>query len=331
MTLKCHLNETDILKCSIKTGGAAAKTQSKTVTPSDTEQTVYPDAGYLLSSVKIEAMPAPQTQSKTVTSAVNQQTVTPDDGYLLSSVTVDGMPSETASVTPTESAQTVLPSEGKLLSEVAVGAIPSQYHDTSSANISAADVTQGKIAFGANGQIVGTNDYVKPSPAVTFEYDWAAIYNAYIINKVFVSYNGEPPSGYLSRFGNAYCFANGCELYFEPNVTAIPGNCCSYVDRISKVTIRGNLTRISMYAFGAASSIVSVIFEGNVERIEDKAFSSTTKLSLLDFSHATAITELGGSLSHKSGCVIRVPQSLLSDWQSAAGWRDLTDVVWEGV
>lgn len=359
MILKCKLHETDILKCSIKTDGAAAKTQSKTVTPSDAEQTVYPDAGYLLSSVKVEPMPAPPTQSKTVVSAVNQQTVLPDDGFYLSSVTVDGMPTETAEVTPTEQAQTVQPSEGKLLSEVAVGAIPAQYHDTSNADITADDVTQGKIAFGASGQIIGTNDFVKPQKGIIFS-DWDE--NGYPARAKIVG---------LDRIPNLYMLANSNggftrsvkHLEFDRRLTGIGQWSFRYMQGIENIIIpalqTGVGTTIDEYGLGNCG-FKSVTIDGilgicgvapfigctEIEtfkltldpyRFRDLFWASNgnagKKITLYDFSCCTVVFAITNTswIPHAVGCVIRVPQSLLTDWQNADVWKDLTDVVWQGV
>lgn len=62
--------------------------QSKTATPTTSQQTITPDSSYDgLSQVVIEAI---QTQTKTVTPSAANKTVTPDTGKFLTSVTVNG-------------------------------------------------------------------------------------------------------------------------------------------------------------------------------------------------------------------------------------------------
>lgn len=57
-------------------------------------------------------------------------------------------------------------------------------------------------------------------------------------------------------------------------------------------------------------------------------------MMLYDFSnHTGTIPTLYSvaSLGHASGCVIKVPQSLLSTWQNETNWSALTNVTWQGV
>lgn len=72
-------------------GKAYITTQSKTVSPSTSAQTILPDSGKVLSSVTVNAA---KLQSKTVTPTTSQQTITADSSYYgLSQVIVNAISS----------------------------------------------------------------------------------------------------------------------------------------------------------------------------------------------------------------------------------------------
>ena len=104
--------------------------QSKTVAAGTADVTVTPDATYDgLSSVVVQPTPS---QTKSVTPSTSAQTVTPDSGKLLSSVSVSAISTQTKSATPSTSAQTISPDSGKYLSSVSVAAISTQTKSASS-------------------------------------------------------------------------------------------------------------------------------------------------------------------------------------------------------
>lgn len=89
-------------------------------------------------------------QSKSVSPTESTQTVSPDSGYDgLSKVTVGAIQTETKTIT---SNGTVTPSSGKYLKKVTVN-VPSSGIDTSDATATAADIVDGKTAY-VNGQKV---------------------------------------------------------------------------------------------------------------------------------------------------------------------------------
>lgn len=125
-------------------GVGPTPSQTKSVTPTSSSQTVTPDEGKLLSSVTVNAVP---TQTKSATPTSSSQTITPDSGKYLSSVTVGAVSLQSKSVTPTSSQQTITPDSGYSgLSSVTVGAVSLQTKTT--------NVTPSANWSGANTQTV---------------------------------------------------------------------------------------------------------------------------------------------------------------------------------
>ena len=173
-------------------GGGNYSLQSKSVTPTKSQQAITPDSGYYgLSDVTVAAIPAayqdvssvdataadvlankifvddegnvtPGTMpnngavTKTLDAGANNQSYTIPAGYHNGSGAVT-ITLEQKSATPTKSAQTIVPTTGKVLSQVTVAAIPSAYQDVSNVDAVAADVLAGKTIVAADGtEVSGT-------------------------------------------------------------------------------------------------------------------------------------------------------------------------------
>lgn len=165
-------------------GGGNYSLQSKTATPTKSQQNITPDSGYYgLSDVTVAAIPENYQDVTPVTAtaadvlatkvfvdktgksvagtmanngAVSQVISVATPSYTVPagyhngsgkvSVTV-----ETKSVTPTKSAQDVTPTSGKVLSKVTVAAIPAAYQDVTGVTAAAANVLDGKYFVTADG------------------------------------------------------------------------------------------------------------------------------------------------------------------------------------
>lgn len=171
-------------------GGGNYTLQSKTVTPTKSEQNIVPDAGsYGLSDVTVAAIPEAYQDVTSVTAGagdvlankiivdatgkqiagtmanngavaaeldVNATSYTVPAGYHNGSGTVK-ITTETKSATPTKAEQTIEATDGKVLSAVTVAAIPDAYQDVTSVTATADKVLTGSNFVDATGaKVAGT-------------------------------------------------------------------------------------------------------------------------------------------------------------------------------
>lgn len=178
-------------------GGGDYDLQTKTVTPTKSQQTVSPDTGYYgLSSVTVNAIPQNYADVSRVTAnagdvLVNKSFVNANGVETAGSMADNGTVTKTLntttttytipagkhsgngtvtitleqkSATPTTSSQNIVPSTGKVLEKVIVDPIPSNYANTTDATIDASEVLSGQVAYGYNS---GTSSAVKITGTMT--------------------------------------------------------------------------------------------------------------------------------------------------------------------
>lgn len=171
-------------------GGGNYNLQSKTATPTKSQQNITPDAGYFgLSDVTVGAIPETYQDTSSVTAeaahvlagkifVTADGTVTPGEmvnngavnktldvttitytipkGFHIGTGKVQ-LVLETKTVTPTKSAQDVTPTAGKVLSKVTVAAIPDEYQDVTGVTATAANVLDGVFFVDSTGaKVEGT-------------------------------------------------------------------------------------------------------------------------------------------------------------------------------
>ena len=172
-------------------GGGSYTLQSKTVTPTKSQQSITPDSGYYgLSDVTVSAIPEAYQNVSAVTaqaadvlagkiivdttgksvagSMVNNgavtrvlsavtgnQSYTIPGGYHNGNGTVS-IVLENAEATPSTTSQTITPTTGKVIGSVTVNPIPSIYQDTTNVDATAGDVVIGKVFVTSSGEVTGT-------------------------------------------------------------------------------------------------------------------------------------------------------------------------------
>ena len=165
------------------TGSVSISPESKTATPTKSQQTINPTAGKVLTSVIVEPIPAQYVDTSDATATAAQildgatayvdgemvEGTMPNNGAVTETLDTEttsySVPAgyhsgtgkvsvslETKSATPTKSPQTISPSAGKLLSSVSVAAIPDAYQDVTGVTAVAADVLTGKVIVSATGE-----------------------------------------------------------------------------------------------------------------------------------------------------------------------------------
>ena len=181
-------------------GTVSIDPETKTVTPTTSQQTVSPTSGKVLSSVTVNAIPAQYVDTSDATATAAQildgatayvdgelvEGTMPNNGAVTetldtatTSYTVPAgyhsgtgkvsVSLETKSATPTKSPQTISPSTGKLLSSVSVAAIPEAYQDVTGVTAAAADVLTGKVIVSAIGEEI--NGTMPNNGATSLELD----------------------------------------------------------------------------------------------------------------------------------------------------------------
>lgn len=170
-------------------GGGNYNLQSKTATPTKSQQSITPDSGYYgLSDVTIKSIPDNFQDVSAVTAGAsdvlaNKIIVTSDGSVTTGTMPNNGAISKTLdtttpaytipagyhsgsgsvnivteekTATPTKSSQIISPASGKVISKVTVDAIPAEYINTTDGTIEAGDILIGKKGYAGGVAIEGT-------------------------------------------------------------------------------------------------------------------------------------------------------------------------------
>ena len=144
---------------------SAVPTEATNIT---TNGTYTPTNGKYFSSVNVNIPEKTfETQTKSVDPSESQQTVSPDNGYDgLSSVTINAIASDyVGTAVPRENAKTIIPTKASQVAvssgtyvngDITVGAIPSEYITTNDADAIAEEIALNKIAYVDGKKVVGS-------------------------------------------------------------------------------------------------------------------------------------------------------------------------------
>lgn len=169
------------------TGSVNVVTETKTLTPTKSQQVVSATSGKVISSVTVNAIPdnyvdttdatatagtilegetayvgsvkvegtMPNNGAAEKTLTTTETSYTIPEGYHNGEGTVIVVP-ETKTVQPSRSEQNVTPTTGKVLSKVTVGAIPANLIDTTDATAEASDILAGQTAYVNGVKVTGS-------------------------------------------------------------------------------------------------------------------------------------------------------------------------------
>ena len=169
------------------TGSVNVVTETKTLTPTKSQQVVPATSGKVISSVTVNAIPdnyidttdatataatildgetayvggvkvegtMPNNGAAEKTLTITETSYTIPEGYHNGEGTVIVVP-EQKTVQPSRSEQNVTPTTGKVLSKVTVGAIPANLIDTTDATAEASDILAGQTAYVNGAKVTGS-------------------------------------------------------------------------------------------------------------------------------------------------------------------------------
>lgn len=168
----------------------------------------------------------------------------------------------------------------------------------------------------------------------------------------FVPTTGKTTAGKVLNYGNNATSKGVLQITIDEGTTTIANNAFEYTG-ITQLIYPSTIQKYGDYAARNCAdltyveykgdcifnyydymntAVTTIVCKGNVTKITGlRVFPATTEL--LDFSHCTAVPLLNyvNAFQDVVSCIIKVPQSLLSDWQTATNWCDLTNVTFQGV
>lgn len=126
----------------------------------------------------------------------------------------------------------------------------------------------------------------------------------------------------IGSYAFSYCYSLA-SISIPSSVTSIGGYVFYNCQSLKSVTLSSSVSSIPSYALSSCSSLASIIIPSSVTSIGGEAFGFCYSMAFYDFTKHTLVPTLAGQNAFNripSDCVIKVPMSLLSDWESATNW-----------
>lgn len=161
--------------------------------------------------------------------------------------------------------------------------------DTSDATATADDIRLGKIAYGADGKMIGTiADYDGTSEPASGKSLFVQL-----VDKSVTSVSEEDLKG-ITTIGNyAFYYCDRLTSIIIPSsVTSIGDYAFSYCYSLTNATIPNSVTRINTYAFYSCRSLTSITIPDGVTLIGWYAFQGCSNLTNVTISDS--VTTIGG-------------------------------------
>lgn len=254
------------------------------------------------------------------------QTVRPEAGCVFSSFEMEGMPEPTAEETVTENGRYPVARLGFLKVQVPQPAgeveltenrdYDVRVYETAKVRVPQGVFPEGVLPVGSNG-IYDVTEFAGVNVAVNTDPEIGVVFGDFTANGLpqtvrTVGMTSLPAWCFYTdnRYNRALLLSQVKTMIINEGVTLLPDSCARGLKTMTRVVLPSTLRQISSNAF-----------------LDDVAVAE------YDFSACTAVPTLSSaaSLAHASGCVLKVPAELLVEWQAANGWKDLTNVVWQGV
>lgn len=254
------------------------------------------------------------------------QTVRPEAGCVFSSFEMEGMPEPTAEETVTENGRYPVARLGFLKVQVPQPAGEVELTENRDYDVSGYETAKVRVPQGV-------------FPAGTLPVLSNGSYDVTEFAGVNVAVNTDPGIGVVF----ADFTANGLpQTVRTVGMTEVPAWCLymsnNYnrtllLSQIKTVILNEGVIKTNDSSIRGLKNLTRVVLPSTMRQITVNTFLDDAAVTEYDFSACTAVPKLGSaaSLGHAAGCVLKVPAELLAEWQAAANWNALTNVVWQGV